>query len=359
MASQTMLSSSSIRGSIPGASQFQPRQSSVYSLTLDEGQDHLDDAGISLSSMNMDDLLKNMWPMEGGGQSTAGLSDANAIAPAASSSPALQLQGGVTLPRTLSRKTVDEVWKDIQKNNSHNKRPQGQGTFGEMTLEDFLVKSGVAREDGTSSNAEVCLEQNVNGSIFNYATASQSGGMDAMVAAQNLQHAEWLQFQYKTAQQHPQQQPPQRLLQQHSPYAKQASQHTALVISSNNPTGGTANNLTFCSSVMDTSSSSPPRGKKRAPESTMEKTVERPVKFFIWAAIPLLSDWKEIGRCYSPSPFLSDPTLNQGALCNGDGWPRLPRILGFMSQREHSGPRFSCGKAGRNVYPIDNASMSS
>ncbi|KAK1661397.1 hypothetical protein QYE76_049556 [Lolium multiflorum] len=44
----------------------------------------------------------------------------------------LQRQGSLTLPRTLSAKTVDEA------------------TLGEMTLEEFLVKAGVVREIPTA-----------------------------------------------------------------------------------------------------------------------------------------------------------------------------------------------------------------
>ncbi|CAM6045892.1 unnamed protein product, partial [Sphagnum compactum] len=62
-------------------------------------------------------------------------------------------------PHTSSnstRKTVDEVWKDIHRNitgTSDSGPPAGSGpqerqqTFGEMTLEDFLMKAGVVRED--------------------------------------------------------------------------------------------------------------------------------------------------------------------------------------------------------------------
>ncbi|KAK9283001.1 hypothetical protein L1049_011228 [Liquidambar formosana] len=47
-------------------SQFQPlvRQNSMYSLTLDEVQNQLGDLGKPLSSMNLDELLKNVWTAE-------------------------------------------------------------------------------------------------------------------------------------------------------------------------------------------------------------------------------------------------------------------------------------------------------
>ncbi|KAE8713849.1 ABSCISIC ACID-INSENSITIVE 5-like protein 2 [Hibiscus syriacus] len=46
--------------------QFQQltRQNSMYSLTLDEVQTQMGDVGKPLSSMNLDELLKNVWTLE-------------------------------------------------------------------------------------------------------------------------------------------------------------------------------------------------------------------------------------------------------------------------------------------------------
>ncbi|KAL2520938.1 ABSCISIC ACID-INSENSITIVE 5-like protein 5 [Forsythia ovata] len=130
------------------------RQPSVYSLTFDEFQSTMGSFG-KVGSMNMDELLKNIWSAEenhtlgsssgggGGGQEGGGN---------------LQRQGSLTLPRTLSQKTVDEVWKDIAKEYGVGKdgsgnfdglstMPQREPTLGEMTLEDFLMRAGVVRED--------------------------------------------------------------------------------------------------------------------------------------------------------------------------------------------------------------------
>ena len=76
--------------------------------------------------------------------------------------PSLPRQGSLTLPAPLCRKTVEEVWSEIHKeqqgqhhenNNNNNgdnvQNPDStprQPTFGEMTLEDFLIKAGVVRE---------------------------------------------------------------------------------------------------------------------------------------------------------------------------------------------------------------------
>ncbi|VAI71947.1 unnamed protein product [Triticum turgidum subsp. durum] len=79
---------------------------------------------------------------------------------------AILRQGSMTLPRTLSQMTVDEVWRDImgfcdeeppvppapapaqaQAQAQAEAQAQRQQTLGRMTLEEFLVRAGVVRED--------------------------------------------------------------------------------------------------------------------------------------------------------------------------------------------------------------------
>ncbi|CDY51261.1 BnaCnng20400D [Brassica napus] len=91
--------------------------SSLYSLTLET---HLGSSGKSLGSMNLDGLLKSLSRL-----------------------------GSLTLPRDLSKKTVEEVWKDIRQDKnggSAHERRDKQHTLGEMTLEDLLLKAGVVTE---------------------------------------------------------------------------------------------------------------------------------------------------------------------------------------------------------------------
>ncbi|XP_078152556.1 bZIP transcription factor ABI5 homolog [Carex rostrata] len=78
--------------------------------------------------------------------------------------PTLQRQGFLTAPPPLSRKTVEEVWTEIHRaqgggpltsRGTHQQAVNGdssgrQPTFGEMTLEDFLIKAGVVREPTVS-----------------------------------------------------------------------------------------------------------------------------------------------------------------------------------------------------------------
>ncbi|CAL0331321.1 unnamed protein product [Lupinus luteus] len=126
-------------------------QSTIYSLTFDELQNTMGGFGKDFGSMNMDELLKNIWTVEetqalassaacgGGGGGACGHSPGN-----------LQRQGSITLPRTLSQKKVDEVWRDLIKDGSGNvgsSMPQRQPTLGEITLEEFLARAGVVRED--------------------------------------------------------------------------------------------------------------------------------------------------------------------------------------------------------------------
>lgn len=132
-------------------SQVQPiaRQNSVYSLTLDEVQNQLADLGKPLSSMNLDELLKSVWTVEAS-QSTCIDNDGTAQGSQAS----LPLSGA------LSKKTVDEVWRDIQENkdSEENKSRERQPTLGEMTLEDFLAKAGIVAE--ASSNTTELIDSN-------------------------------------------------------------------------------------------------------------------------------------------------------------------------------------------------------
>jgi hypothetical protein len=172
-----------------GGSRFNSlaRQSSIYSLTLDEFQNAMTEPGKNFGSMNMDEFLKNIWTAEES-QAMAAAMGSSSIAAADNSQaagnvdgmsmllrqPSLQLlQGAMSLPRTLSRKTVDQVWKDIHRDSSSGGSDSGGGvplgptttsaqerqtTFGEMTLEDFLMKAGVVREDaadiGTSQQQQ-------------------------------------------------------------------------------------------------------------------------------------------------------------------------------------------------------------
>lgn len=147
----------------PPGSSLLIRQPSVYSLTFDEFQNTWGGGpGKDFGSMNMEELLKNIWTAEETQAMTSSVSTEKGSVPGGN----LQRQGSLTLPRTLSQKTVDEVWKDLMKDinigakdgcNMGSNVPQRQQTLREMTLEEFLARAGVVREDtqligGTNNN---------------------------------------------------------------------------------------------------------------------------------------------------------------------------------------------------------------
>ncbi|CAN1780449.1 ABSCISIC ACID-INSENSITIVE 5-like protein 2 [Linum perenne] len=156
-------------GSNGNQSLFQPlgRQNSLYNLTLDEVQNQLGDLGKPLISMNLDELLKNVLTVN---------------------QTSLQRQASLSIAGALSKKTVDEVWRDIQQSKTNGeKKKDRQPTLGEMTLEDFLVKAGVVAEASMDSRD------------------AGVAGIDANVAPQFSQQSQWLQYHQHAQFPHPQQ----------------------------------------------------------------------------------------------------------------------------------------------------------
>ncbi|CAN8268320.1 unnamed protein product [Cochlearia groenlandica] len=124
-----------------------PRQNSIMSLTLDEIQAK---SGKSFGAMNMDEFLANLWT------TTVEENNGGAHNKEDGEKPAvLPRQSSLTVPIPLCKKTVDEVWSDIQNGVKQPPVPAAghddedirrQRTVGEITLEDFLVKAGVVHE---------------------------------------------------------------------------------------------------------------------------------------------------------------------------------------------------------------------
>ncbi|EOA30597.1 hypothetical protein CARUB_v10013729mg [Capsella rubella] len=167
------------------------RQSSVYSLTFDELQSTLGGPGKDFGSMNMDELLKSIWTAEESQAiaMTSSSSTAAAVAQPTAGIPVgnLQRQGSLTLPRTISQKTVDEVWKCLVTKDSNdnmgsssggggesNAPPGRQQTLGEMTLEEFLFRAGVVRED---NSAQQMGQVNGNNNDGFYGNNTAAGGL--------------------------------------------------------------------------------------------------------------------------------------------------------------------------------------
>ncbi|XP_010263534.1 PREDICTED: ABSCISIC ACID-INSENSITIVE 5-like protein 5 isoform X2 [Nelumbo nucifera] len=174
------------------------RQPSIYSLTFDEFQNTMGGLGKDFGSMNMDEFLKNIWTAEEA-QAMASFGGAEGGFPGGG----LQRQGSLTLPRTLSQKTVDEVWRDIFKesgggkdgnSNGGSNLQQRQQTLGEMTLEEFLVKAGVVREDtqaaGRLNNSGFCGEISCPNDIISLALGfpqpGRTNGIVSNCATENI-----------------------------------------------------------------------------------------------------------------------------------------------------------------------------
>ncbi|KAL6202519.1 hypothetical protein ACLB2K_026227 [Fragaria x ananassa] len=135
------------------------KQNSIFSLTLDEIQSK---SGKSFGSMNMDEFLANIWsvdenqvceeqPNQGDHEDPCSNVKDTISKPPGS----LSRQGSYCIPTPLCKKTVDEVWSEIDKTQPpppltdvsiDSGPPQRQPSIGQLTLEHFLVKAGIVQE---------------------------------------------------------------------------------------------------------------------------------------------------------------------------------------------------------------------
>ncbi|KAH1091967.1 hypothetical protein J1N35_019224 [Gossypium stocksii] len=110
--------------------------------------------GKDFESMNIDELLKNIWSAEETQTMASYSGGLDAYG-------GLRRQGSLTLPRMLSQNTVDEVWKDVSKEYSIGK--DGIGTAAGTN------HAGVVREDTQFAGKD----NNINGGFFD---GFQQGG---------------------------------------------------------------------------------------------------------------------------------------------------------------------------------------
>ncbi|KAI3444225.1 hypothetical protein Pfo_000890 [Paulownia fortunei] len=206
--------------------------------------------------MNLDELLKTVWTAEANNQADNGPAAQQLGQPASS----LNQQSNLMLSMDLSKKTVDEVWQDIQQGQKRSSLDR-KATLGEMTLEDFLVKAGVVAEStGGKKNLGLVL-----------------GVADPMGLPQ---HAQWMNYQVPSI--HSQQQQQQSMLPVFMP-GHAVQQPIPL---GGNPIMDAAypeTQITMSSSpLMGTLSDTQTPGRKRvAPDDIAEKSVERRQKRMI------------------------------------------------------------------------------
>lgn len=240
------------------------REGSLYNLTFDEVQNQLGNLGKPLGSMNLDELLKSLWTSEAaqGSGLDSGTSDGymqhGQLASGSSMNP-LPLSGD------LSKKTIDEVWRDMQQKKSAS-QDRRTATLGEMTLEDFLMKAGVATESFPS-------EDN-----------AMSGRVDSQQQQQQntSQHGHWMQYQVPSVQQ-PQQQH-QHQNHQNNMMTGFAGYMAGHVVQQPVLDAGYTEAMVSLSpsSLMATSSDTQTQGRKRVASGVVvEKTVERRQKRMI------------------------------------------------------------------------------
>lgn len=294
------------QGSFPIA-----RQPSIYSLTLDEYQNFLGEPGKSFGSMIMEEFVRNIWTAEESQAMAAAIGGVDDGVLGRQQS--VQRQGFLCLPRTLSRKTVDEVWKDIYMGTMEAAGSGGacgrQVTFGEITLDDFLVKAGVG---GLESTAGGDFSSRTALSNLGNASSAQTGlePMHLGLLKHTPQQIEWISdHQYRTAIAHQQHQ--HNILQQHVVAAKRAGNGPGRVgvlgggglagaeLQVGSEDSGLGAGMSPNSFGFNTESPSSPlsegvnlspfpyrvdgtiRGRKRCLEPTLEKVVERRQKRMI------------------------------------------------------------------------------
>nr|GLL24461.1 ABSCISIC ACID-INSENSITIVE 5-like protein 2 [Ipomoea trifida] len=226
------------------------RQGSLYSLTLDEVQHQLGHLGKPLSSMNLDELLKTVWTAEA--SQGEGGTDFGVAQPGDSSLP---------LSGDLSKKTVDEVWQDIQQGQKRSDLDR-KATLGEMTLEDFLVKAGIVAESSPGNknlaDSMVLLEQN---------------------AVQ--QPTQWTHYQIPTIHQSQQPPPPQQQLPNMLPVYVTGQPLPVVpnpIMDTSFPETQVAMSPTMMATLSDTQA---PGTKRTAPDTVVEKSAERRQKRMI------------------------------------------------------------------------------
>ncbi|XP_044507029.1 ABSCISIC ACID-INSENSITIVE 5-like protein 2 [Mangifera indica] len=235
------------------------RQGSLYSLTLNEIQTQLGDMGKPLGSMNLDELLKSVGTAEANPVRETTIDNVCGVAPGS----LLHRQGSLTLSRNLSKKTVDEVWKDInQKSENYQERKaqERQATLGEITLEDFLIKAGVAAEsiDTVEKNAGYICEIDHRQNI--------------------AQNGQWMQYQLPSAQPQPHQNLTAVLVPNHP-----MQQSLPVIANPNSDAVYPESQVTMSpSALIGTLSDTQATGRKRvAAGDVAEKTVERKQKRMI------------------------------------------------------------------------------
>ncbi|KAJ7947985.1 Abscisic acid-insensitive 5-like protein [Quillaja saponaria] len=142
------------------------RQDSITSLKLAEIQCK---SGRSFGSMSVDEFLASIWLPDENQFTSQPNNDVVTNNNCITAEPTFCQQASLATPNPICKKSVDGVWSEIHKDQpqgpqqhaakaTSNKEPlDGQQTFGEMTLEDFLIQAGVVQASIKSSQQETTM----------------------------------------------------------------------------------------------------------------------------------------------------------------------------------------------------------
>ncbi|MED6156919.1 hypothetical protein PIB30_018659 [Stylosanthes scabra] len=136
--------------------------------------------------MSMDEFLASIWSSEDNNNGTnqtlhdeqASQQNIKTVGAKTQQQQQQQEQGSFcVLPSPICKKTVEEVWSEIHKDQAPQQRDESnrigmneslrkQQTLGEMTLEDFLIKAGVVQESKLSSKSRVSTTTTIMPLVF-------------------------------------------------------------------------------------------------------------------------------------------------------------------------------------------------
>ncbi|KAK1377644.1 Protein ABSCISIC ACID-INSENSITIVE like [Heracleum sosnowskyi] len=152
----------------------EPEQQLDPSPPMEQNQNTLTSDGKSGGSMNLDEFLTSIWTAE---ENEAQAPNANTMVPTEESSTSLTnmnpqyhfgessniarqvslTRGSPSVPAPSCQKTVEKVWSEINRNQQstnkilHAGSKQRKRSYGEMTLQEFLVEAGVVREEAPAA----------------------------------------------------------------------------------------------------------------------------------------------------------------------------------------------------------------
>ncbi|XP_047309925.1 ABSCISIC ACID-INSENSITIVE 5-like protein 1 [Impatiens glandulifera] len=174
-------------------------QNSIFSLTLEELQLK---TGRNFGSMNMDELLNSIWNMDAQQQqdllSTLNQNEGEILA----DGPIFHGQGSFNIPAPLCNKTVEEVWAEIQRSQSFQENHtdlmdngvlETQLTFGEMTLEDFLVKVGALHGVSLDLSSSQLIIAALTNTSMNFSSNNASFNSSIVIPDQPMMDVEFSQ----------------------------------------------------------------------------------------------------------------------------------------------------------------------